>query len=130
MSFGFGPSDIWEFLRQLQKFTKTYRYAGKELQKFANQLSEWATCLEGLEKTLELANKPTCQSFQTFKSTLNDGEEMLKGYTALWEGDSNLAKKVRAAAGYRMYEQEIRDLINRAHGHIITINLYSQQVTL
>lgn len=129
-SFGFSPSDIWEFLRQVQKFVKTYRHAGEELKDFADLLSEWATYLEALEKTLELANKPTCRSFTTFKSTLSDGEKMLKRYQALWKEDSNMAKKSLGAVDYRMNEREIRDLIARAQRHISTIQWYSQQITL
>jgi hypothetical protein len=129
-SFGFSPTDIWEFLRQMQKFVKTYRHAGEKLKDFADLLSEWATCLEALEKTLELANKPTCRSFTNFKYTLSDGDKMLKRYQALWKEDSNMAKKSLRTVDYRMNEQEIRDLKARAQRHIFTIQLYSQQITL
>ena len=132
--FGFSPSDIWELLKQAQKLARTYRHAGEELKDFKDSLGEWGSCLESLERTLDLANKPTCRSFESFRVTVKEGYKILARYEDLLKSSSGspqqTVKKVSKAASYRMNEPTIKDLISRAQRHISTIHLYTTQVQL
>ena len=141
---GLSPSDFWELLTQVLRLVQTYRHAGEELKHFEGLLGEWKGCLESLQRTLDLANKPTCRSFQEFWSTLNEGYKVLKQYEDLMKSSSSSsgspqqtvkqlgkpAKKLGKSVSYRMDEKIIKDLICRAERHISTIHLYTSQVQL
>jgi hypothetical protein len=130
MAFGFSISDIGFIIEKVQGFIHTYQLAPHALRTLADELQGWRARLDLLDKTLEQLNKPSCDDFESFRRTLDDGKKLVEKFAALQDEDTNLGRKAIVTARFNWGRSSIKDFTSRVQSHTSAIQMYLMQIML